>query len=477
MQPGFARQRRRVVQALCASAVSAACGPFTRGPLEEPPAWFDSGRARPPVVFVHGAFGARLRQQTTGREIWPIGMADLLVSSFDQLALPLDSDTGDAAEDGIVAYELFDEAGAVEFYGSLVTMLTSAGGYQHEVAGTPVRAGPPRLYAYLYDWRRDLSRAASGLDALIEQIRADHGEPGLKVDLVAHSSGGLLARYFLLHGATTLGEARVPEPNFAGSGKAARVVAIGVPELGIARAVAALIEGEPVVLSRVHPEVLVTSYTTFQLLPHGDDTWLLDARGRPIVGDSCDIDLWREYRMSIFDPSLRARVRGAAPGRKAGQERVAMLERGFGHRLVQARRFREAIRAAPVPALVPYFSIGGDCRPTQARLLVESNAGSLHARTRPEDVRWRSPALDYSALMLEDGDGTVTRSSASSRPGWPTGDHAPPVPAENWPRQDFVCASHNQLVVNIDCQRALLRALSVEAAPGGAAAGASTRLP
>jgi len=454
----FRPGRRRVLVALGASAAAAGCRVLSPGPLEEAPRWFDPGAPRPPVVFVHGAFGSRLRNRRTGREIWPQDLGELLVSNFDALALPLDPDTGDAAPDEIVADDLFEQVGTVEFYGSLVTMLVEAGGYRREIPGRPVESGPPRLYVLLYDWRRDLSRAAARLDALIEQVRADHGDPDLKVDLVAHSSGGLVARYFLLHGRRTLDDGPA-QPDLAGAAKVRRVVAIGVPEVGMARAVAALVEGEPIVLNRLYPEVLATSQCTFQLLPHGDDAWLLDRRGQPVPGDSCDPLLWRDYAMGVFHPALRARVRSHAGGRRAGQARLALLEKGFVLRLQRARQFREALRAAPVPVSVPYHSVGGDCRPTQARLLLESSAGGWHARTRPEDIVWRDPGLDYAALMFAGGDGMVTRASASCEPAWPLTSRPPPAPALAWERQDFICASHNQLVANAQCQRALLRAL------------------
>ena len=458
MESGFRADRRRIVLALGASAAAAGCRVLTPGPLERTPRWFDTDAPRPPVVFVHGAFGSRLCNRRTGREVWPQDLGDLLVSSFDSLALPLDPETGDAAPDDVVADDLFEHAGTVEFYGSLVTMLVEAGGYRRETPGTPVEAGPPRFYALLYDWRRDFSRAARQLDALIEQVRADHGDPSLKVDLVAHSSGGLVARYFMLHGARTLDDGATP-PDFSGAAKVRRVAAIGVPELGIARAAAALVEGEPIVLNRVYPEVLATSHSTFQLLPHGDDVWLLDGEGRAIEGDSCDPELWSEFRMSVFDPALRARVRAQAGSRRAGRARLALLEKGFHFRLERARRFREALRAAPMPPSVAYYSVGGDCRPTQARLLVERTAGDWHARTRPEDVHWRAAGLDYPALMMEGGDGTVTRASAACAPGWPSNGPAPALPAAHWAARDFICASHNQLVAHADCQRALLRAL------------------
>lgn len=462
MEAGFLPGRRAVLLALGASAAAAGCRVLSPGPLEGPPRWFDPAAPRPPVVFVHGAFGARLRNGRTGREIWPHDVADLLLGSFDQLALPIDPDTGDAAPDEVVAEDLFESAATVEFYGSLVDLLTEVAGYRRERPGTPVESGAPRFYPLLYDWRRDLSRAAARLDALVEQVRADHGDPGLRVDIVAHSSGGLVARHFLMYGARTLDDAPAAA-DFAGAAKVRRVVAIGVPELGMTRAAVALVEGEPIVLNKVYPEVIATSQSSFQLLPHGDDAWLLDAAGRPLGGDSCDPQLWREYRMGVFDPALRARVRAGAGARRAGRAQVALLEKGFEFRLHRARRFREAIRAAQLPATLQYFTIGGDCRPTQARLVVESGAGGWHARTRPEDLHWPARGVDYPALMLENGDGMVTRASASCTPAWPVVPRRPPPPAANWAGLDFVCASHNQLVAHEDCQRALLRALCADA--------------
>jgi pimeloyl-ACP methyl ester carboxylesterase len=453
------RDRRWVLQALGASAVSAGCSLLPANKLERRPRWFSPAEPRPPVVFIHGAFGSRLRNRRTRKEIWPIGIADLLVSDYDQLANPLDPDTGDALPADIEAFALFDDVGVVDFYGSLVQLLTTVGGYTLTQPETPIDDELPRLYTLLWDWRRDMAAAARQLDELIEQVRVAHQAPGLKVDLVAHSSGGLVARYYLLHGAAPLPECDPSRPTFAGAAKVDRAVAIGVPELGMARAAAALIRGEPVVLNRVGPEVLSTSASTCQLLPHGENVWLLDAAGKPITADACDPETWRSFEMGVFDPQVRSRVRRKAGGGARGRARVGLLERGFELRLAHALQFRAAIRSAAIPEEVAYYTIGGDCRPTQARLLVELPGGNPAVRVWPKDIRARRVALDYDRLMLEHGDGMVTRSSSACSAGWPGKGRSPAVLAEDWRWQRYVCASHNKLVVNIDCQRALLRAL------------------
>ena len=68
--------------------------------------------------------------------------------------------------------------------------------------GQPVGTRQRRYYIFPYDWRQDNVVIARKLDALIEQLRRDYGDPQLKVDLVAHSMGGLIARYYLQYGTT-----------------------------------------------------------------------------------------------------------------------------------------------------------------------------------------------------------------------------------------------------------------------------------
>lgn len=454
------RGRRSVLQALGATAVLAGCGPWASRGLERPPPWLRNAGGRPPAVFVPGAFGSRLRDRRRGREIWPVGLADLVVSGFDELELPLDPATGDALPDDIEAYALFEEAGVVQFYGSFVHMLETAGGYEVCNAGNPPRHSSLPLYPFIYDWRRGFDEMAAGLDRLVERIRADHGDPQLKVDLVAHSSGGLIARYFLLHGDSVLPREGTPEPDFSGAAKVRRAVAIGVPEIGMARAVAALTVGEPIVMNKVGPEILATSLSPFDLLPQGDDVWLIDAAGSAIVADACDEAVWREYQMGIFNRGVRGDVRARAGGGRSGRNRLELMERAFRLRLGRARRFREALRAAPVPAEVAYYSIGGDCQPTEARLLVEPFLGRPEVKTQPDRVRSPRRGLDYWSLMLEPGDGRVTRPSVLAAPAWPVAARPPALPAANWVQQTFVCASHNQLLVNVDCQRAMLHALA-----------------
>lgn len=455
MKPG----RRRVLGGMAAVLALAGCGLTSPRAIREPPEGFDRRGPRPPVVFIHGAFGARLRDRASGRELWPIGARELLLSDYAGLELPLDPDSGEALPDAVEAFELFEEAGNLEFYGSLIEALEQAGGYRQAVPGSAVTDDTPRLYAYLYDWRRDFAEAARGLESWVGQLRRDHGDPALRVDLVVHSSGGLLARYFLLYGAAPVPAAGTAVPSYAGVPMIRRVVAIGVPEIGIATAARALIEGESVGLNRIWPSTLATCHAAFQLLPHGEDAWLLDGAGRPLPVDALDFEVWREHRLSVFDPWVRERARHEHGGGRRGRDHLALLERAFALRLARALDLREALRAGPLPRAVPYHVIAGDCRGTLGRLVLERHGERRRVTTTPSDIRWPRRGVPYARLMLEPGDGTVTRASARARPRMPVAGRPSFPHALGLRDERFVCASHNQLVVNHDCQRALLRAL------------------
>ena len=158
---------------------------------------------QPPVVFIHGSFGSRLVEAGSGREVWPGGFFKLLFGRYSELALDIDAASLRPAPDHLVVQGLFDHSGAIDYYRSLLRSLRSAG-YREGSPGVAVTDGAPRYYALLYDWRYDNLGAVRALDALIAQIRRDHGRPDLKVDLVAHSNGGLIARYYARYGTADL---------------------------------------------------------------------------------------------------------------------------------------------------------------------------------------------------------------------------------------------------------------------------------
>ncbi|MEP6634241.1 MAG: hypothetical protein ABJA62_08540 [Luteimonas sp.] len=413
---------------------------------------------QPPVILIHGVYGAKLRGRD-GHERWPGGLRGLLFPSFQALALPIDAKTLAVGDDGTRAYALFDRVLGRDFYGAIVRTLEHAGGYVRGIPGHPMRNRGRQYYVFLYDWRRDDIESARALDALIERIRADYGQPKLRVDIVAHSNGGLIARYYARYGRADLLDGNDFPVTQAGAAKIRRLILLGTPNFGSVSAVMALIEGNQVGPRRMPPELLLTMPSTYELLPHALTVWLIDGAGRPLPRDIFDVELWRQYRWGVFDPALRERVRRQYDDPAAGERHLKVLERFFAKQLERARRFSWSLSVAEPANPLRLVVLGGDCEKTPARLLLENVDGRAVPRQWPGDIAHPQPGVDYDALMLEPGDGTVTKSSLLARD---TLDPATPRnPDSHFPLDYpvFLCEHHTRLAGNPSFQDNLLQAL------------------
>ena len=141
----------------------------------------------PPVILIHGAFGARLCNSDE-QKLWPGSLGDVIFSDYRDLALATNPDQTDE-HSRLHPCGLTDTVAGQDFYGAIDATLTGAGGYTFSQPGQPVKSNQRNYYRFTYDWRQDNATSAAALDRYVEQIRADHGNPDLKVDIVAHSMG------------------------------------------------------------------------------------------------------------------------------------------------------------------------------------------------------------------------------------------------------------------------------------------------
>lgn len=86
------------------------------------------------------------------------------------------------------------------------------------------------FFTFPYDWRKDVRSTKDDLDSLIETARTASGQH--KVNLVVHSMGGLIARYYI--------------SDATKAAKVNKLIELGVPHLGATNAIKALTYGEPV---------------------------------------------------------------------------------------------------------------------------------------------------------------------------------------------------------------------------------------
>ncbi len=187
-----------------------------------------------PVIVIPGTMGSVLYSYVLGlpNPLW-ISPESLLFECCDQWALPLAlADNGispaplstfqcnncipntlevfagaNVTPVGIFDGSWFPWAGA-NFYGNLISTLQQSN-YLHQT--------------FAYDWRLDFTQNAAILRALVEQLAPT---PADKVDIVAHSQGGLVVRTYLSLN--------------AGNERIGKIIYLGTPHLGSTKSYAIL---------------------------------------------------------------------------------------------------------------------------------------------------------------------------------------------------------------------------------------------
>jgi len=266
-----------------------------------------SGRFQNPVIVIHGAFGSRIRTTADHREIWPGTTGDLLFSSYEELTQDIDPHSLKPVLGKTEAYALFDKVGGHDYYGKIIKVLHDAGGYAQGRPGVAQTKAKPVYYVFIYDWRQDIARNAAKLDAFIDEVRRDYKIPGLRVDIVAHSMGALLTRYFIRYGSQDVLDLNSFQPNFNGAGKVRKVVLIGAPNLGSVSGLQYFLTGYRLGLGSIPTEAFATMPASYQLLPHPDRNWMITPEGRKADVKLYDVRTWRRFKWSIFDPDTRER--------------------------------------------------------------------------------------------------------------------------------------------------------------------------
>jgi pimeloyl-ACP methyl ester carboxylesterase len=416
-----------------------------------------------PIIVIPGVFGSKLRDRSTGVEAWP-GTARMIVfDDYRHLALEFDRETLAVRPDNFEAFDIADAALGQDFYGKIIETLRDFGGYVRGTVGVRPQPGERRYYVYPYDWRQDNVEAARGLHRLIEAIRHDYGDPALRVDIVAHSMGGLIARYYQRYGTEDVLDGRESQVTLYGTSRVRKLILLGTPNMGSASSLHAFLVGEAIGFSRIPQEALATLPSGYQLFPHPLVTWLIDLSGRARNDDLFDGETWRRYRWSIFDSAVQARIR-AARGADADAY-LGALARFFDYRLERARRFLWALSTPEPPTQIRYVLFGGDCALTPARLALEDVGGTPVARLYPDQIRGRVPGVPYAELMLEPGDGSVTKPSLLARetldPSAPQNEDSV-IPIAYW---FFLCEHHTRLTGNINFQDNLLNVLLTRTLP------------
>jgi pimeloyl-ACP methyl ester carboxylesterase len=412
-------------------------------------------KQRNPVIVIPGILGSRLVEAGSSTVVWGAFTGKFANPQTPEgarlFALPM--------REGAALGELRDDVrpdGALETFemsllgvpirlAAYVHILRTLGigGYRDELLGRPgaVDYGEDHFtcFQFAYDWRRDNVENARRLHRFILEKKAyvkaerrrRYGvtDADVKFDLVAHSMGGVLARYYLRYGPADLpADGTAPKVTWAGARHVQRAILVGPPNAGSAAMIGQMTHGAvyaPPITPNFPAAVLGTLPGFYQMLPRARHGCMVDAgTGKP-VRSLYDPALWQrmDWGLARRDEDgvlqdLLPKVTEAADRRRIALEHLAKCLR-------RAERFAAALdRPARPPAGTQLILFAGDAAPTLATVAADPRTGAL------KNHKW-SP-----------GDGTVLRSSAlmDERVGgaWQPGLRSPVA----WHQVTFLFADH-----------------------------------
>ncbi|MBK8465120.1 MAG: hypothetical protein IPL32_04755 [Chloracidobacterium sp.] len=450
---------------------------------------------RNPIIIIPGFSGTEI-VDAEGRTVW----FSVKRGKTDDLRLPIQSPVISHNRDSLqpkdlirsVDIKLFPD---IEVYQSLIDSL-KAKGYTEAQWNDPKAANV--FYVFPYDWRRDNVESAQLLMRRMAAVRKAVRDPKLKFDILAHSMGGLIARYAAMYGTADLpAEGVQPKPNGSGAAFMNKIMMFGTPNEGSFNAFEALLRGSPIIADRklpfvddLRPEDVFATPSMFQLLPHPSAARFYDENLKPIALDLYDADTWLKYGWgALADPKFLGKLKDAprlaltnkdikpkALDKKAniddrltGRTTYAQARSYFVSVLSRAKRFHSALDVVEKNVPLDLYAFGGNCSQTLdgAVLIHDEKDNKWTTLLEAKDIK-ANDGTEYKKDQVKEliyslGDGRVTQRSllaatqkmTNGKPEFDDGIY--PIKTSV-----FACGVHIRLFLEKEIQDSFLSALLVE---------------
>lgn len=385
----------------------------------------------PPVVITSGFLGSILRDEDTGEVAWGhfLGGQQMVFRDDVQrrLALPMTggeslAEMRDSLQPIAPMGNAVIELGAAEitvnaYPGFIHGMLIGAASdsaiedepsvadlarWSRSIEGEPNMSDPVRGVAY--DWRRDITEEAPRLARLIDQayhekLAQGHTGENARVDVVTHSLGALLVRYYLRYGTQVMPEdGSAPILDWRGAKKVRRAIFLGPPTSGSLDSFQLLVEGgRPHPLMPKTPVAVSGSWVSlYQLMPDRDSQTVRSSEeGTPL--DIYNIETWEKLGWGLLNRGRDNKLvlKNLMPGLDSDEARHQAAKRYLELCLERARQLRVALNipSSPPPGTSMHL-FASSTRDTEGVAIVDPDSGEI-------------------LEMVEvPGDGRVTRNSA-----------------------------------------------------------------
>ena len=390
---------RRVAASLClcvAIIVLSGCVGVKRVPnLERIFAATKTQKGKRPEIIIPGILGSELENSETKESIW----VNLSPAKSDGLSLPISPDLSKNRDSltvkGIIKkIDISRFLPEISIYQALTDSMEKYGGYTEGNWENPdvANGGLDKYYIFAYDWRRDNVENARLLIQKVEELKAKLGKPDLRFNVIAHSMGGLIARYAAMYGDKDLTEGK-PAPDWSGARNFNKIFMFGTPNEGSMQALETLLKGYTVAgfdIDNLNPEAIITSPAIFQLLPHQSTAKFYDENLKPLEIDLFDPKTWKEYHWSAYTNSSFLNKFSGQPNAidKTGKKSefadvtLAQLDEYFVNVLKRAKSFHEALDVnTSVPASISFFAFGSDCGDTLDAAVIVKNSKTKQWQT------------------------------------------------------------------------------------------------
>jgi len=292
----------------------------------------------------------------------------------------------------------------VHIYKDLFDVLVRGG---YVPAGKPL---PPdkhfySMFEFPYDWRKDIPSAAADLGEFIKQKRAYlqseyerlYGIKNydVKFDIIAHSMGGPIARYYLMYGEQDLPDGgALPKLTWEGSRYIDKVIMLNANNGGELVDFSNVQSGKG--MMPYSATTLATFPTCYQQLPPTESRSFVysdDPQGEPI--DIFDVSLWVKMGWGLAAPDADDSLKIMLPDTKTPEERKKIAIDHLDKCLKRAKQFiaATAVQGNP-PNNVKMDIFLGYGIPTERRVYINRSTGNIDK------------------LTYDSGDGVVLATSA-----------------------------------------------------------------